>query len=106
MSIPFYSDVLLKGKTSVGYDYFTALARLDIAGGITSLPSVRIGVGTLTNIPVSGAIENDGINLYWTDTNGIRNPLITASNYNGYVTSVLQASRLSTGRYIGIGGNG
>jgi len=104
MSIPFYSDVLLKGKTSVGYDYFTALARLDIAGGITSLPSVRIGVGTLTNIPVSGAIENDGINLYWTDTNGIRNPLITASNYNGYVTSVLQASRLTTGRLIGIGG--
>ncbi|MCK9325197.1 MAG: hypothetical protein M0P69_06845, partial [Bacteroidales bacterium] len=99
-----YSDLLLRGRVSVGYTYFTGLAKMDIAPGSASLAPLRVTPGTLLSSTVSGAIENDGDNLYWTDSDGVRSPLLSTVNYSQYGLSVLQAGRLATGRYIGIGG--
>ena len=41
-------------------------AFLHLVGGNTTTPSLRLAPGTLTTLPLGGAIEYDGVDLYFT----------------------------------------
>ena len=54
----------LEGKLGIGVQ--PPLAWLHVRNGDSVYPSVKIGQGPLTTVPVDGAIEYDGSNLYFT----------------------------------------
>jgi len=57
--------------------------------GSSSVPPVKIGSGFLTTVPVSGAIEYDGTNLYVSSTGitPVRNQLATTNHIHGNITA-------------------
>lgn len=57
--------------TAFGY-HFHPKAMIDILGGTTEVPSLRIRSGSLLNTPMGGAFEYDGDYLYFTSDNGTR----------------------------------
>ena len=60
------------GKVGIGID--PATAYLDIKGGDTSTPGLKLEPGVLTSTPQNGAVEFDGSNLYFTKQ-GVRAPI-------------------------------
>ena len=54
-------------------------ARLTIGNGSTTRASLRIMSGSLLTTPISGAIENDGTNLYYTNNTPTRQTLLTSA---------------------------
>ena len=54
----------LQGKLGIGVQ--TPLAWLHVKNGSSLYPSIKIGRGPLTTVPVDGALEFDGTNLYFT----------------------------------------
>ncbi len=52
------------GKVGIGID--PATAYLDIKGGDTATPGLKLEPGVLTSTPQNGAVEFDGSNLYFT----------------------------------------
>lgn len=54
-------------------------ARLTIGNGSTTRASLRLMSGSLLTAPISGAIENDGTNLYYTDNTPTRYALLTTA---------------------------
>lgn len=72
--------VLNNGNVGVGLS--APGARLQIAGGSTSLPGFRLTSGSLTTTPMPGAVEYDGSSYYVTDGNSIRRAVATGSSAN------------------------
>ena len=72
----------LEGKLGVGVN--PPLAWLHVRNGDALYPSVKIGQGPLTTLPVDGAIEYDGTNLYFT-VGSTRNILGAGGGSNGAV---------------------
>ena len=58
------------------------------AGTKTFPTPIGISPGTVLVSPVSGAIENDGTNLFYTDRNDVRWSLVPQNNVSGAVISV------------------
>jgi hypothetical protein len=65
----FFSDT---GKLGIGVPAPSAF--LDVRGGTTTMPQVRLNAGSLVTSLVNGALEFDGNELYLTK-NGVREPL-------------------------------
>lgn len=55
----------------VGVGVLSPLAFLHVQGGTASTPPVLLNNGTLTTVPVNGALETDFVNLYFT-VGGVR----------------------------------
>lgn len=76
-------------------------ARLTIGNGSTTRASLRIMSGSLLTTPISGAIENDGTNLYYTDNTPTRQTLLTsasaASTYQPLDATLTALAGLATG---------
>lgn len=70
-------------------------SNLQIAAGTTSIAPLIINSGTNLTSAVSGAIENDGTNLYYTSSTPTRQKVLT--NYTvGTVLQVLSATKQDT----------
>lgn len=90
-------------------------ARLTIGNGNTTRASLRLMSGSLLTSPISGAIENDGTNLYYTDNTPTRYALlttatgVTGSGTTNYVSKWTSSSALGdsliydNGTNVGIG---
>jgi hypothetical protein len=50
---------------------------LNLAAGTTSIAPLNIPSGTLNTTPLSGNIENDGTNAYYTNSSAVRNAILT-----------------------------
>lgn len=76
-------------------------ARLTIGNGSTTRASLRLMSGSLLTTPISGAIENDGTNLYYTDNTPTRQTLLTsasaASTYQPLDATLTALAGLATG---------
>lgn len=79
----------------------TTDARLTIGAGTTTTASLRLSSGSLLTTPVSGVIENDGTNLYYTDNTPARLTLLTttsaASTYQPLDATLTALAGLATG---------
>jgi len=58
------------GGAPVGFGKTDPTAYVHIRAGTTSIPQIRLEPGVLTTTSLSGAIENDGKNVWYTPTNG------------------------------------
>ena len=67
----YFSD---KGKLGIGV---VPQAFLDITAGTATMPQVRLATSTLTTLPIDGALEFDGTDLYLTK-GGVRSPIVGA----------------------------
>ncbi len=85
------------GKFGIGTE--DPAAFLDIRGGTTLIPQLRLRAGTPVSAPVNGVIEYDGADFYFT-TNNVRkslaglNSAISGNVNASQITGVLQASQL------------
>ena len=87
--------LFIQGTGEIGIGYPVPVppitARLEIAGGTATAgtSSLKIDPGTLLTTPESGAIENDGTNLYYTDSTLARQTLASQGwvTGQGYLTS-------------------
>jgi len=68
-------DITIDGHGYVGIGVTNPLAKFDIAAGTSAVASLRMGAGSLLTTPVSGAIEYDGTNLYYTNSTPKRQTL-------------------------------
>jgi hypothetical protein len=76
---------------NVGIGTTTSTAKLTIAAGSTGTAPLQLTAGTNLSTPLSGAIEYDGTNLYFTNSSAARQTLATTSStasqtYSGDVT--------------------
>jgi hypothetical protein len=62
-------------KVGIGRDAGDVSARLHIAPGTAGTPPLKLGLGVLNTTAQAGAIEYDGIHLYFTDSTGARHEL-------------------------------
>ncbi|WP_374073637.1 hypothetical protein [Bdellovibrio bacteriovorus] len=67
-------------NSKLGTSGGTMTGMLTLATGTTTLSPMRIPAGTLVTTPVSGNIESDGSNLYWTSSTPTRQKL---ASYTG-----------------------
>lgn len=67
-------------SSDLGIGKTSAAAKLDITGGTTSKAGLILSSGTNLTSPVSGAIENNGTNLFYTDSGPTRRTLVTTDN--------------------------
>jgi hypothetical protein len=73
---------------SLGIGTSTLIGKLNLVGGTATVAPVIINAGINLTTPVSGAIENDGSNLYYTDATSVRHKLapLDAPSFTGAVT--------------------
>ncbi|MFM6929529.1 MAG: beta strand repeat-containing protein, partial [Bdellovibrio sp.] len=69
------NDSRLSGNLQAAGGTMTGM--LTLATGTTTLSPLRIPAGTLTTAMVSGNVESDGSNIYWTNSSASRNKLAT-----------------------------
>jgi len=67
-------------NSDLGLGQSTATARLEIAAGTTSKAPLQLNSGTNLTTPVSGSIEYNGTNLFYTDSTPTRRTLVTLDN--------------------------
>lgn len=65
----------------------TPTALITIAGGTTAEPPLLVTAGTNTTTPISGAVENDGTNLYYTNSSAVRQTLETIAKTTSNISS-------------------
>lgn len=79
---PYYVEwvkITSKGKVAMGgITTPTAFLHLPAAAAAADKASLKIDAGVVATTPVSGNIESDGTNLYWTDSGGTRRQLNNA----------------------------
>jgi len=63
------------GGCGIGVVGPTAILHLKAAAAAANQASLKINPGVVATVPVSGNIESDGVNLYWTDSGGTRRQL-------------------------------
>ena len=96
----------LAGNT--GFGVTTPSAKVDIAGGSTTVAPLRIEIGANLTTPVSGSIENDGLNLYYTDNFAARKALVTAGGHligGGGTPTVSVGPGAGSGATVSVVGN-
>ncbi|WP_374029953.1 tail fiber domain-containing protein [Bdellovibrio bacteriovorus] len=74
------NDSRITGAVQKAGDTMTGM--LTLATGTTALSPMRIPAGTLVTTPVSGNIESNGTNLYWTNSTPARQRVVSYPDAN------------------------
>jgi len=90
---------------SVGIGTTSPTAALNIKAGTASLAPLQLTAGTNLTTPLSGAIEYDGTNLYYTDSTATRRTLsISSSSFSQDVTMAGAGTGLAVTNNETVGG--
>jgi hypothetical protein len=94
MSLGNTGNLWLSGKASVGTTSTSSI--LNVGAGSTSTAPLTIAAGTNLTTPTSGAIENDGSNLYYTNSSNQRYALLTATANTPQIISIANVGNSTT----------
>ncbi|NBT35553.1 MAG: hypothetical protein EBT03_08455, partial [Betaproteobacteria bacterium] len=78
------------GMTGIGVENPSGF--LTIRGGTSGRPSMRVMPGTLVATSQVGAVENDGMQMYYTDQQGVRHAIVAGSITQNMSNKIINGS--------------